>query len=167
MAKEYRARGSAPKSDPPKRGPKGPPRLRWVFHGPPVTAPGGSVPFMVPEELADDLARHLERLSFWSKDDLVDMADSSGMLNVNALPDRVIRHDPPAEGPLEWFNPGPWVPVSEPAPTTRVKINPADLTDEQAEALAEEKAEIEEALRRREHMKMRYAEADPNVRGGQ
>ena len=127
MAKEYRARGSAPKSDPPKRGPKGPPRLRWVFHGPPVTAPGGSVPFMVPEELADDLARHLERLSFWSKDDLVDMADSSGMLNVNALPDRVIRHDPPAE----------------------------------------EKAEIEEALRRREHMKMRYAEADPNVRGGQ
>ena len=165
MAKEYRARGAAPKAKAPKRGPKGPPRLRWVFHGPPITAPGGSVPFMVPEEIADDLARHLERLSFWTKDELADLANEDGTLNINVLPDRTIRHDPPAEGPLIWPNPGPWVPVSEAEPVQRVKINPADLTDEQADALAEEKAEIEEALRRREQMKMRYAEADPHVRG--
>ena len=166
MAQEYRARGAAPKVDPStRRKPDGPPRLRWVFHGPPITAPGGAVPFMVPEEIADDLARHLERLAFWSRDELADMADEDGMLDVGRLPERTIRHDPPADGPLEWFNPGPWVPVSEPEPTHRVKINPADLTDEQARMLAEERAEIDEALRRREHMKMRYAEADPHVRG--
>lgn len=163
MAQEYRSRRQIPKPEP--KAPAGPPRLRWVFHGPPVSAPGGSVPFMVPEEIADDLARHLERLSFWSRQELLDRADENGMLDVRALPDRTIRHDPPAEGPLEWYNPGPWVPLSEPSPTTRVKMDPTTITDEQARAMAEEKADIEETLRRREAMKRRYAEGDPHVRG--
>lgn len=167
MVQEYRAKGAPPRQDEPTARAKstGPHRLRWVFHGAPVPAPGGHVPFMVPEEIADGLAQHLESLSMWTRDELLDMADEDGMLDVRVLPPRSIRHDPPASGPHVWGNPGPWVPVSEPEPAHRTKINPADLTDEQAAALAEERAEIDEALRRREAMKLRWANADPHVRG--
>lgn len=164
MAREYRARDSR-RTAPQGRPSTGPPKYKWVFHGTPISAPGGSVPFMVPEEIAEDLARHLERLSFWERQELLDLADENGMLDVRALPERTIRHDPPPEGPLEWFNPGPWVPVSEPDPSPRVRIDPSTITDAQARAMEEERREIEDALRRREAMKRRYAEADPHVRG--
>lgn len=165
MAQEYRARGSKRQERRREPAQSGPPRYKWVFHGTPVTAPGGHVPFMVPEELAEDLARHLERLAFWTKEELAEMAGEGGLLDVATLPDRTIRHDPPPEGPLEWFNPGPWVPVSEPAPSQRVRVDPSTLTDEQARALEEERRDIEETLRQRERMKARMAESDPHVRG--
>lgn len=164
MAKEYRAPGS-PQSAREQRPPAGAPKYKWAFHGAPISAPGGAVPFMVPEEIAEDLSRHLERLSFWERQELLDLADENGMLDVRSLPERTIRHDPPPEGPLEWFNPGPWVPVSAPEPSTRVQIDPTTITDAQAREMEQERREIEEALRRREAMKRRYAEADPHVRG--
>ncbi|MDZ4234911.1 MAG: hypothetical protein U1C73_14410 [Dietzia sp.] len=168
MVQEYRAHGAPPpipEDDPTPAG--GPHRYKWVFHAPPVTGPGGHVPFQVPEEWADDLGQHLENLSFWQRDDLVRRAGPDGMLNVLELPEARMRQDPPLAGPSNWLNPGPWVPVSTPAPArqqTEVDLN--ELTDEQAEAIRVEADAVQEALRRREVWKARLAEADPDSTGG-
>lgn len=164
MVQEYRAKG-APKPPPEETPGKGPHRHRWVFHGPPVTAPGGAVPFQVPEEFADDLARHLVSTGFFHRDELLALAGPEGMLDVATLPAPTIRHDPPEAGPETWLNPGPWVPVSTPLPDRARgrQVNLDDLTDEQVEALRVENEAIAEAIARRERWRKRLAEADPRT----
>lgn len=167
MTKEYRAKGAPP--PPPKdQQPttSGPHKHRWVFHGAPVTAPGGHVPFQIPEEFADDLGRHLVANAFYHRDELIAMADPDGKLDVSTLPPASLRQDPPLAGPSTWLNPGPWVPASSPPPKPPVDllpINPEDLSDAEAEALKVETEAMQDVLRRREVFKQRLAEADPHV----
>lgn len=160
MVEEYRAKDAPPREETPPPA-NGPHRYRYVFHGPPVTAPGGHVPMMLLEEIADDLARHIELLSFRSYDDLVAMADENGMVRVSALPKPKIRQEPPPAGPAEWVNPGPWVPVDAPrgAAVPR-EVNLNNLTDEQAEAMRVEAEAVQEALERREAIRRRLQEGD-------
>jgi|SRR5699024_792167 len=148
MAQEYRAKGS---KRPVSRGEeprKGPHKYRWAFHGAPVSGPGGAVPFNVPEEIADDLGRHLERLSFWTRGELLDLADADGVLDVTDLPEAKFRHDPPPAGPDSWLNPGPWVPVSTPKPE-KADVDLDTLSDEEAALVEAEADAVKEALRRR------------------
>lgn len=167
MAQEYRAKDAPqpPREEPTTRGPH---KYRRFFHGAPVTAPGGAVPFQVPEEFADDLGRHLERNAFWRREELIDMAGPDGLLDVTTLPAPTVRQDPPESGPDSWLNPGPWVPVSTPLPDRAVRrradeIDLDDLTDEQAEAIRVENEAIQAALARRERWRARLAEADERV----
>lgn len=166
MAHEYRAKG-APRPRTESPAPRGPHKYRHVFHGPPVTAPGGHVPFQIPEEFADDLGRHVESCGFWSHRELVARADENGMLNVAELPGATIRQDPPPSGPRVWGNFGPWVPVSTPAPAHAVPevANLDDLTDEQAEAARLEAAAVQEGLRRRARGREMRAQTDPRSSG--
>lgn len=167
MVEEYRAKGAPPRQAKVPKARRGPSRFKNVFHAAPIPGPGGMVPFMVPEEIADGLGRHLEALSLWSRDDLVAMADADGKVDVTALPPPTIRHDPPEHGPNRWDNPGQWVPVGAPPAVKRNRIDATKLTDEQARMLEEERDEIEKALRAREIMKLRYENADPHVRRDQ
>lgn len=168
MTSEYRAKGSPPPPPPSEEPPAGggPHKHRWVFHGAPVTAPGGHVPFQIPEEFADDLGRHLVANAFWHRSELIAMADPDGKLDVSSLPPASLRQDPPLAGPTDWLNPGPWVPASSPPPGPRadaLPINPEDLSDAEAEALKFETEAMQDVLRRREILKMRLAEEDPRV----
>lgn len=170
MVQEYRAKDAPPPSPPNDREPpagKGPHKHRWVFHGVPVTAPGGHVPFQIPEEFADDLGRHLTANGFYHRDELIAKADPDGKLDVSTLPPPSLRHDPPLAGPEGWLNPGPWVPASSPPPAPRLDtvlpIDPEDLSDAEADALKVEADAMQDVLRRREQSKMRRAEADPHV----
>lgn len=165
MVQEYRAKGAPPRTPDSGRGSDAGGRFKHVFHGPPITAPGGAVPFMVPEEIAEDLSRHLDRLAVYTRDELVALAGPGGMLDVAALAGPRIRQDPPVSGPRSWHNPGQWVPVSAPVPAARV-VEPPDMTamsDEQAEAARLDAEAVLEGERRRRVWKARLAEADPGV----
>lgn len=157
MAQEYRAKGAPkPVEDRPSKGPH---KYKWVFHGPPVTAPGSHVPFNIPEEFAEDLGRHLESLGFHTRDELVALADEDGRVDVAALQGARIRHDPPQAGPPSWLNPGPWVPVSAPPPSAG-GVDLTGVDDDTAEALRVEAEAIQEGLRTREVWLARLAEEE-------
>lgn len=115
----------------------------------------------LPEEWSDDLGRHLERLGFITRDELDELADEDGMVDVSAVPAARIRHDPPQSGPDSWLNPGQWVPVSAPQPKMRHgEVDLSALSDDEAEAVRVEAEAIQEALHRREIWKARLAEGE-------
>lgn len=169
IVEEYRAPGAPPRDERPPEAVSmsGPHRWRWVFHGAPISGPGGHVPFMVPEEYADDLARHLDSLGFYRRDELVERAGPDGMLDVTALRSATMRLDPPAEGPDTWLNPGQWVPVSTPAPEAHTAEPPdlREMDDATAAALEADAEAVREALRRRAVWKAKLDDADPEARG--
>lgn len=149
MTQEYRADNVGPRPELPPSVVDGVHKYRWLFKAPPVTAPGGeTAPFTVPETFADDLGKHLERNAFWSRAELIALADADGNLKPEALPGPTIRQDPPEEGPDVWINPGRWVPIGAPAPKRA-----DDLTDEQAAALRQQMEAAQRLLDERDRKK--------------
>lgn len=144
---EYRGDNLPPRPQLPPSTVSGEHKYRWLFNAPPVSGPEGEqVPFSVPVEFADDLGKHLERNSLWTRAELIEIAQQyGGTLHPEVLPEPTIRHDPPPSGPETWINPGPWVPMGAP-----VKPRPEDLSDEQAQALRDSIAEAERLLDERE-----------------
>jgi hypothetical protein len=70
----------------------------------------------LPTDAQQLVAIHAERVGLIHVSDVRAMANEHGWIHVNQLPQQLIRHRAPAEGPDIPINPGTWHPVSEPEP---------------------------------------------------
>lgn len=114
---------------------------------------------------AQAMCDHLEKAGFARGPELAALANEDGYIHVSQLPVQQIKQLPPEHGPDIWVNPtGKWVPVDEPDPEPARVLDLTELTDEQADALKLEQAEVAEALRRREIAKEIENGLDPHVR---
>lgn len=103
-------------------------------------------PLNLPVEAQQLLAIHLERAGLVHVDDVRAAASESGWLHVNQLPQQMIKHRRPAEGPDIAINPGTWHPISEPDPSVP-SAEPLPVPDFSS-ATPEQLAVIREGLRR-------------------
>lgn len=134
--------------------------LRWL-RGMPM-ANGQPTNWQIQD--AQAMCEHLEKAGFAWGPELAALANEDGYIHVDQLPVQQIKQLAPEFGPDIWVNPtGKWVSVDEPEPEPTKVLDLTELTDEQADALKVEQAEVAEALRRRDVAKEFEKGLDPHV----
>lgn len=111
----------------------------------------------LPTDAQQYFAIHMDRVGIMHVDDVRSLANQHGWIHVNQLPQQLLRHWKPTEGPNIPINPGTWHSVDEEMPTEESKeIEPPDLSG----VPDAEFAALKEAVRREDIRKRQLAQAD-------
>jgi hypothetical protein len=144
---KWKPKRPRPKVEPPQQK-TGPHPWRKYFNGVPMPTDHGIAQMNWTVEQADAIALHCELIGM-----TLDPEASK------------IKQVAPANGPVGWFNPGPWVdidaPDTAPAETQTPDLTP--LSDEQVALIEQEHKAMDAALRQRRIDQILAAGADPNV----
>lgn len=114
--------------------------LAWTLHNIPTIAGFGAI---TNPHMLLSWAQHLWRCGVAHRDYLVTLADEDGNIHVSKLPKQQIEFHKAIRGPYSHYNQAArWVEVGTEAPEPMVVQDPADLTQQEQQAVAERLIEI-------------------------
>lgn len=146
------------KLKPAKKYPIPHPLMQWVRGVPMNEWNDYTKPAMnLPTDAQQFFAIHMDRVGLMHVDQVRSLANEHGWLHVNQLPQQLLRHWKPTEGPDIPINPGTWHSVDEEMPDRGAEaIAPPDLSG----VSDAEFAALKEAVRREEIRKKQLSQAD-------
>ncbi|QBI96619.1 hypothetical protein SEA_EXPELLIARMUS_24 [Mycobacterium phage Expelliarmus] len=112
----------------------------WALHNMPTVAGFGAVTNPL---FMRSWSKHLWECGFAHRDHLESLADENGMIHVSQLPDQQKKLQPAIRGPYSAYNQAArWVPMDQEPPPPMVLQDPAELTQQEQQAVVKRLIEV-------------------------